>query len=367
MKNMKLSNALAVLLLTLLLGGLVPLNSWAMSLNEFYINLLDLREAAQEATLDCYENLVDGNREDAATAADTNIEHLESILALIDQALSEGLISTSQKNILANPLRVALRDMQKAHDLIIDLLKTRDLILTGLQKVNKDNASIEKAIAKANLGIPTLWYGSNSAGFHSPGRMIPFTIRDLPSDCCDTHCVTVSIENPYSDLGIVPINPAVYGEPCTGQFQVAMAESLGGGRVVVNINGVERSWLLFNKSDTSITKSDFQGCYIGGFSGALTFNPDLGWDPQAVSGGVSFCVDELGRVTISAPGAGSGKISAKGGSNTTSGAGGLGVASARVAWRGSILIARDGTAYAGGTWAASFQGGKGAGTWSAGR
>jgi len=327
-----------------------------------------LQEQSKEATLESLERLADGQREDAADAAHTAIEHLSSILDLIDQALAEGLIDLKTRNNLRKNYRLALTDMQKAYDITINDLKTRDLAYKAIQKVNKDGTSLEKAIDKAGLGIPTLWYGDNSAGFQGPGEMIPFSIRGLPANCCDSNCVSVSIENPYSSLGIVPITPAVYGNPCTGQFQVAMADSLGGGRVVVNIDGVERSWLLFNKgSSFSTTKADFEGCYSGAFSGTLTFDPDLGWDPESVSGGVSFCVDQLGRVTVSAPGSGSGKISANGASSTKSGAGSLGVYGASVTWRGSILTGRDGSAYASGTWSVRFNGGRGSWSWNAGR
>lgn len=363
-------HSLRVVSLALFLVCLIPSISTALTLDELFNGLQDLQEQKKTKMLQAYEAFADADRAVVLSYLQEAIDYQNAIFTLLDQADGEGLITRKTKQTIARAFSKGFRDLQKAWEIVNNELKPQKKAEKALQKPNKSNAKIDKTLAQkgANAGLVTLMEkNARSAGFHEPGRQTCFEVNGLPPDCCpggslDSQCLYVV--NPMESLGINPVNPTFFGNPCdNGQFCVVMNNDRGGARVVVDVNGTKRTWLLYNKGETTFGKSAYAGCYSGGFSGTVTYNPEWGIGPDSVSGGVAYCVDENGRLTISAPGQGSGKISAKGGSKSTSGAGALGVGGARVTWRGSIWISRNGGASARGSWNVNFDGGRGSGSW----
>jgi hypothetical protein len=365
---------LIVLSLAVLLMLFIPSVSKAMTLDELFNGLQNFQEQKKAKMLQAYEAFADADRAVVLGYLQEAIDYQNAIFNLLDQAEGEGLFTNKTRMKIERAFSKGFRDLQKAWEVVNDELKTQKKAEKALQKTNKSNAKIDKTIAQkgADAGLVTIMEKSaKSAGFHEPGKQVCFEVEGLPPSCCpggslDSQCLYVV--NPMEGLGINPVNPTFFGNPCDdGQFCVVMNDDRGGARVVVDVNGTTRTWLVYNKGETNFGKSAYEGCYGGGYSGTVTYNPEWGIDPDSVSGGVSYCVDGNGGLTITAPGQGSGKINAKGGSKSTSSAGALGVGGARVRWRGSIWISRNGGAAARGSWRVDFDGGSGSGSWWASR
>ena len=84
------------------------------------------------------------------------------------------------------------------------------------------------------------------------------------------------------------------------------------------------------------------------------------------NGSVAFTVDTNGHITVTAPGSGSGSVSSTGQANVASAGGGGGFMNSVFSFSG-VFRAVGGTVAANGAWTATFTGGGGSGTWTAGR
>jgi len=362
-------------LLAALLVALLPLGaSAAMTKVEFFDTLIDLNEEKKAAMLQLMEDLANGDREAMLVHSQDAIDYQEQFLALLDQGVTEGIITDKDRKKLASNFNQVLTSLKKARDLLMNELKTQVDARKALETLNKSEGTADQAIAKLGVaGVITLAEKKPTAGFFSPGKTVWYKVTGLPANCCQTNCVTVAIVNPYADLGIVPVTGAIQGNPCTGEFGVTMGQSLGGGRVEITVNGKKRSRLVFNYgTGTALTKptvSQFAGCYAGSYSGTVTINPKWGGGVEAVGGGVAFCIDNSGKVTVTAPGTGTGKVNASGSFSSSLGAGSVVIGGVgTVKWGGTFWLPRANLGPAAtGVWTLKFKEGHASGRWSANR
>lgn len=291
------------------------------------------------------------------------------VLSILSNALANNLITDNQRESLKKQYTTLFNILD-----ITDQLLRNDQplfkVLNSLRRANNAHNLIGKQIAKISTSPPVPALNSNGPDFYKANRSFCLTV----SNCPKLSSTDISINNPYSSLGITPIKPdsVVMSDLGQGKKKLCMTtgESMGGATVTVNACGSILSRLIFNYGDnrTGATGSglpvsikDYSGTCTGSYSGAYTAQlSDGSSDTGPLSGSVAATLHN-GLVSITAPAAGSGRLSSNGITNVKTGAfGSIGMPGISVRWNGSAWIAAKNystegvTATASGSWSTKF-------------
>jgi hypothetical protein len=316
--------------------------------------------------VEAFEHLAGGDRQAAAVNLNAGLGYQDDILALINQAVTNGEITPKYAKTLNSTYNKMFSHLQYAYYLFNDQNNPQSKLTSALAQVNKDDTQIHKTISKlgANQGVITLAETPATAGFHKPGTLVHYVIKGLPADCCANNCVEVTFKSTALDLGYSPVVPQPEGSPSCGKFSVRMGPDMGGVFVIVKVNGKEYKRGLFNYGGkTKYKTTDYLGCYQGSASGCITAHTPEGDFTACASYTQEFCLDKkgIGQGTAGDYGNFNFKINPqgiiKGGSIVVDGG--------TFKWSGSSIIGRGGLVYMSGTWSFSAPGlGEGSGKWS---
>lgn len=336
-----------------------------------------LQGAIDEALLDVQEAarlLLNNDRVGAKEA-------LDDALADADAAVAAAADEGTQEEL--GPL--ATKVVKKVGVLRKAVLKARDTM-------NDPNAPDLKAVktaaraAKAAFGAAAGFSGipvvgatpvlvdGRSAGFHDPGDFVQIRILrglDEFGDPCEETPEFVVVD-PFGNGSVVAGTPVSVTNP-DGSITVTVQMGASGGpaRLEVTACGRTRSMPLFNYGPVGsfapkLSVNRFDGVYTGSYSGNAVVS-GVGQVPVE-PGAVTLTVSG-GVITVTQPGSGQGTLNVKGtagitGSGAVEGGGSYQFTGKFTA---TAIGTGPGSAIAGGSWVAVFEGGVARGSWSAGR
>jgi hypothetical protein len=392
---------LAAIVLTGLLSALPAVA--ATNYEELLDEARTLHEQFDTDMQDALEALADGDlvtAKDKLQSARTRLVASDNLIAQAkaDLILPRGVANTS--NALTDG---ALADLDRAILLVDDQLKTKAEKVIKALGTNFRAARAQTYLQRSNRSLNRLMLIDNIPSLYPAGRKvcwnilgIPSSARNLPASECP---LAADYVNPFgASLGITPIqsNPFVApnDNPCTGRVCFLMGRDMGGGRIEIkdkdtgdvlvkrivfnygspfHADGIPRTVVSPNtgQAQTPATLngvSQFAGTYVGSYTGTFTLSETCGGDgtPQPVGGASEGTVSSAGKITVTAPGTGSGSVSPLG----TYAAGGVNLGGATATFRGAIINNRfndPGSAIASGGWTAKGPCGTGSGTWAATR